>query len=367
MLGLAHLPSIEASPVWACAYTQKMIKLSRMMKGEGYPVIYYGVEGSKVDCTEFIECLDEEERSAIYGPLDKFASEHFQYSPHDEAYTKFIRNAIDIIKYKISPGDILINPMGNFFAEVCQPEVSGGVEKAFGYPFLVEGGIGYTGILKNTHKVFESNTWRSFVYGKYGIEDYKFYDTVIPNLFDPTHYKYSENKEDYFLMVCRQAHRKGIQVAVETVKALGSKLGGAKLILAGQPGEVTINEPGIEQIGYIDEEEKIDLLSHAKALFQPTIYNAPFEGVTVEAMMSGTPVITTDQGCFTETVLPCLTGYRCNTLKEFVNAANNIETIDPAYCRDWAVGNYSLDVCAKKYDKYFQRLGDLYKKGWYEL
>ena len=333
------------------------------MKGEGYPVIYYGVEGSQVDCTEFIECLSEEERFAIYGPIDRFKDEHFFYHQNDEAYTKFIKNAIGILKYKTSPGDILINPMGNFFAEICQPEVSGGVEKAHGYPFLVEGGIGYTGILKNTHKVFESNTWRSFLYGKYNIENIQFYDTVIPNFFDPTHYKYSEDKEDYFLMVCRQAMRKGINIATKTCRAIG-----AKLIIAGQPSdEIQTYPTGVEYIGYIDEDEKIDLLSHAKALFQPTIYNAPFEGVTVEAMMSGTPVITTDQGCFTETVLPCLTGYRCNTLKEFVNAANNIETIDPAYCRDWAVGNYSLDVCAKKYDKYFQRLGDLYKKGWYEL
>jgi glycosyltransferase involved in cell wall biosynthesis len=362
MLGLAHLPSIEASPVWACAYTQKMVKLARMMKGQGYPVIYYGVEGSQVDCSEFVQVLDEKARGDQYGPIEAFASEHFKYGPHDYPYQVFIKNAISEIKDRLVPGDILINPMGNYYAEICQPVKSGGVEVANGIPFLVEGGIGYTGILKHTHKVFESNTWRSFIYGKYGIEDIDFYDTVIPNFFDPAHYKYSDQKEEYFLMVCRQATRKGIHIAVQTVEAIGGKL-----LLAGQPGEVTINSPNVEYLGYIDEKEKIDLLSHAKALFQPTLYNPPFEGVTIEAMMSGTPVITTDHGCFTETVPNGVVGYRCNTLKEFVKAANQIDQIRHKTCRDRAELFYSCDACSIKYDEYFRRLGDLFKKGWGEL
>jgi glycosyltransferase involved in cell wall biosynthesis len=358
MLGLAHLPSIEAEPVWACAYTQKMVKMARMMKARGYPVIFYGVEGSQVDCDEFVPCLSEEERAGQYGPLSRFAEDHFKYGPEDQAYQTFTRNAIEEINGRVQPGDILINPMGNFYEDLCK-----GVEKAHGIPFLVEGGIGYSGVMRDTHKVFESNTWRSFIYGKYGVENAHFYDMVIPNFFDPAHYKYSEEKEDYYLMICRQAWRKGLQIAFQTTKAIG-----AKLIIAGQPSEETKVYPShVEFLGYIDEKEKVDLLSHAKALFQPTLYNAPFEGVTIEAGMSGTPVITTDQGCFTETVLPCLTGYRCNVLKEFVKAAKDVESIEPAYCREWTIANYSPEVCARKYDAYFQRLGDLFKKGWGEL
>lgn len=145
---------------------------------------------------------------------------------------------------------------------------------------------------------------------------------------------------------------------------------GDKLIIAGQPGEnVNMNYSNVEYIGYIDEKTKVDLLSHAKGLFSPTCYIGPFEGVAVEAQMSGCPVITTDFGCYTETVNHGVTGYRCNVLKEFVKAAEQIDAgcIKPEDCMKWAAQRYSLPVCRVKYVRFFNRLRDLWKKGWTEL
>jgi len=129
---------------------------------------------------------------------------------------------------------------------------------------------------------------------------------------------------------------------------------------------VKLDSPNVQYIGYVNEKEKLELLSRAKGLFSPTLYIGPFEGVTVEALMSGTPVISTDFGCYTETI-PRTVGFRCMVLKEFVKAAKRIDTINPESCRSWAVEQFSTDACAWKYDTYFNRLTDLWGKGWEEL
>jgi hypothetical protein len=367
VIGLAHLPTRVGSPMWSCAYTQKIVKQCSMFKKLGYRVIFYGVEGSDVECDELVVVLPESVRKKVYGTLAKFEKTFFQHDPNDNAYQTFIKNAIVEMKKRIEPLDIAVNPMGNYYKQIFCPVSRGGIEVCNGTPFMVEGGIGYTGIMTggNYHRVFESNTWRAFVYGRFGIENVDYYDTVIPNFYDPDHFTYRDKKEDYYVQICRQAYRKGIMVSKAFIEAIDGHL-----ILAGQPGEVKpkdIKSKNIEYIGYVGEEEKIELMSKAKGLLCPTLYNPPFEGVTVEAMFCGTPVLTTNLGCFTETVPHGQVGYRCYTLKDWVNADKKIDKIEPYDCRKWAFNNFSMDVCGLQYDEYFKRLVDLNDKGWYQL
>lgn len=370
LLGLAHLPTINETPTVACAYSMKQLRLSDMLTNLGYKTVFLGVEGTQVHADETVICLSEHDRNRLYGPLESYTSRFFNHGRDDEAYKIFRKNAIKEILDRVQPGDILSNPMGNYYEELCRPESHGGVEKAVGFPFLAETGIGYTGILENTHRVFETNSWRAYCYGMYNawtqgrlFGNVDFYDDVIGNSYYPDHYKFNANKEDFYLMNCRIATRKGIQIAIQTVQETEDKL-----IICGQSGEpVNMDFPNVQYIGFVSESEKVDLLSHAKGVFSPTTYWGPFEGICVEAQMSGTPVITTDAACYYETVVQSVTGFRCNTLKEFVHAARHIDEISPAACRDWAVSQFSTDVCGKKYDRYFGRLGDLWKKGWGEL
>jgi glycosyltransferase involved in cell wall biosynthesis len=107
-------------------------------------------------------------------------------------------------------------------------------------------------------------------------------------------------------------------------------------------------------------------MSKATALFVPTIYIEPFGTVNVEAQACGTPVITTDWGAFTETVLHGTTGFRCRNLREFLLAAEDVKKLDPKVIRKWANDNYSLEAVGFKYEQYFKRLYGIWGKGWYE-
>jgi len=114
-------------------------------------------------------------------------------------------------------------------------------------------------------------------------------------------------------------------------------------------------------------QEKADLIAGATALLAPTLYIEPFGGITVEAMMSGVPAITTDFGCFTETVEPWKTGFRCNTLGEFEEAVWRAPSIRGESVRRRAIERFSTDSVSILYDQWIQRCALRFQDGWYSL
>lgn len=353
LLGLAHLATNKKEAI-ACAYSQKVLKMGHMLKSSGHKVFFYGVEGSTVECDEFIQVLPKTVLKECYGDYD-YKSGMYRFDPKDLAYTTFNANAIREINKRKQREDYLLLPFGFGHKAVAD---------AVGLYLTVESGIGYMDTFAG-FRVFESYAWMHYLYGRNKVDDGKFYDCVIPNYFDPKDFKYCNKKKDYFLYLGRLIKRKGVQIARETVEAIGGKL-----ILAGQKGEgadfIDTSAPYMEHIGFADHETRKKLLSEAKALFVPTTYIGPFEGVSIEAAFSGTPVITTDHGCFTENVVHGKTGYRCRTLEQFTWAAKNIHKIKPKNCRDFAMKNFTLERVAKTYDEFFNQLQGLFEKGWYQ-
>ena len=100
-------------------------------------------------------------------------------------------------------------------------------------------------------------------------------------------------------------------------------------------------------------------LNYARALLVPTYYIGPFEGVNVEAQLSGCPVITTDWGCFAETVEDGSTGFRCRTMAEFLRAVERTDGLDRSYIQARAINNYSLERGKELYQQYFENLMDV--------
>jgi glycosyltransferase involved in cell wall biosynthesis len=100
-------------------------------------------------------------------------------------------------------------------------------------------------------------------------------------------------------------------------------------------------------------------------MLMPTSFIEPFAGSGVESMMCGTPLISVDYGAFTETVREGVTGYRCNTLGDWVKAIELSKNLDRGICATTTRARYSLETCGGLYDSAFRQLNELRGSGWY--
>lgn len=357
-----HVPGIPHTVTnksfLSCAYTQKVAKLCAMLSDLGHEVYHYGCEGSDVRCTEQVEVVSDRLRQAFY-PDDPRREAQFRSNIRDEYHQVFYRNTEAAISERLGDRDFLLCAWGVGH----QP-----LAAALGGRLLsLESGVGYCDTFA-PYRVFESYAWMHWMYGRQRCDDGRFYDAVIPNYFDPDDFDFCESKADWFLYLGRIVKRKGVELAVEMTRELG-----ARLVIAGQGAPVNeaegldLRADHVDFVGYADLAKRRHLLASAKALLCPTYYVEPFGGVAVEAMLSGTPVITTDFGAFAETVLHGVTGYRCRTLEQFLWAGEAVSQLSPEASRQWALENYSCSRVARMYQEYFDMVYGLWDVGWPEL
>jgi len=332
-----------------------------MMLSLGHEVFLYGAEKNDSTCTEFISCISKEEQEKYFGNVD-WHKEFFpiQWDCNLPYWQTMNNNAIKEIGKRIQQKDFICLIGGN-----CQKPVA----DAFPNHMSVEYGIGYEGVFSK-YRVFESYAWMHYVYGLTKQSNGGYYDRRIFNYFNPDDFPVNYNKENYFLFIGRMISRKGVHIAAEVCKKLG-----VKLILAGQGvkeysnGHIVTDDMvldgDIEYVGTVDVKQRGELMSKAKAVFVPTQYIGPFEGVHAESNFCGSPVICTDFGVFTETVVNGLNGYRTRTFGEMLQACKLVEKLDPKKIREYAINNFSMDVIKYQYQEYFNQLLDLWDEGWY--
>lgn len=356
ILGLPH--TVTSKEYNACAYTQKVYKFGKMMTARGHEVIHYGHEESDLPCTEHVTVITNDDLKIAYGNYD-WRKNFFKFDTNDHAYKTFYANAIREVGKRKQKNDFILPFWGAGVRPVCDahPDI-----------ITVEPGIGYAGGHWARFKIFESYAIYHAYYGLESVGTCKqdWYDTVIPNYFDPEDFTYNDKKDDYFLFLGRVYEGKGVNIAVQATEAIG-----AKLIIAGQNSlkqmGYTETPSHVTELGYADVETRRKLMANAKGAFVASLYTEPFGGVQVECLFSGTPTITTNWGSFTENNIHGVTGYRCTTFEQFTWAAKNIGNIKPQACRDFALNNFSLDVVAQKYEEYFQSVLNVYNgNGWYE-
>ncbi len=162
-------------------------------------------------------------------------------------------------------------------------------------------------------------------------------------------FTYREKKENYFVFLSKVSWKvKNVDLAIRLAKVMRFKL-----IVAG--GWKLSFRKNIKFIGEVDDREKAELLAGARALIFPTNWEEPFGLVTIEALASGTPVITTNKGAMPELVTPDV-GFRCNTFEEFQEAINRIDEISPRKCRERVEENFTAKIMTGKYIKAYKKI-----------
>lgn len=299
-----HLPAIPGR--WddpCCAYTSKSRRFARMMDG----VVIHPTDAPDLP----------PEGDAAWGPINAAQAES--------------------INAAAEPGDVLCIPYG-----VCQRQIAEAVDLP-----AVEYGIGYSGTFAQ-HRVFESYAWMHTVLGSQQgghTANGSPTDAVIPNFFDPAEFPEGKGDGGYLLYVGRLIDRKGVEWACEAARRAGKPL-----LLAGEgPHEPSYGT----KVGVVGPEDRAELMGGAEALLCPTQYIEPFGGVAVEAMLCGTPALTTDWGAFTETVEPGLSGYRCRDVEDLVIAIGRVPALDRELVRWHALNRFTLDVIRPRYESYF--------------
>jgi glycosyltransferase involved in cell wall biosynthesis len=177
----------------------------------------------------------------------------------------------------------------------------------------------------------------------------------VYNGIDPQELVYSESKGDYFLFVVSHLNRaqsKGLAIALKV-----QELCGFRLIIAGDTGELAewqqrYGKPGIEFTGWIEGRHRAELFAGARALLFPTQLDETFGLVTVEAMMSGTPVIASNRGACPELITED-TGFVCSGMEDYLRAVEDVVRISPRSCRNRAMAEFHYLAMARKYvDQY---------------
>jgi glycosyltransferase involved in cell wall biosynthesis len=352
ILGLPH--TVTNPEYSACAYTQKVLKFGKMMKARGHHIIHYGHEESNLICDEHVTVTTNKDLEIAYGSYD-WRKNFFKFDTMDHAYQTFYKNAILEIEKRKQPLDFILPFWGQGVKPICD---------AHSDLICVEPGIGYAAGHWANWKVFESYAIYHAYCGLKNVGECRqsWYDVVIPNYFDLDEFEYSDKKQDYFLYLGRVYDGKGVNIAIQVTEKIG-----AKLIIAGQKEDGYYLPPHCEYVGYADINKRKELMKNAKGSFLPSMYVEPFGGVQIENLLCGTPTITTDWGAFSENNIEGVTGYRCRTFEDFVNAALNIDKINPADCRKQGE-KFSLENIAPKYEKYFNDVMNVYTgNGWYQI
>lgn len=353
-----HLPgiphTIAGDPRFShCAFTGKVERFAEMMAARGHTVIHYGV--GEVRGGTNVPLLTPKEQAALLGhghddPTRFFGLDTDVSSP---LYQRFNERLREVLSPVVQPGHIIALPFGHAHSDALGPWSN--------QCLLVETGIGYRQTVPGAFHIYESEAWRNWHLGKddRNPSDYEF---VIPNYYHPGDWSFgSGSPTRRYVYAGRIQDDKGLRV----IQALALHRPDCHFTIYGQGDPTPYLSENVEYGGVLGRDHRSQVFGSATALLAPSRYLEPFCGVAVEAMLCGTPVISSNHGAFCETNT---NGFRCNTLQEWSDALDHAHGVGGAsrskIQRD-ARTRYSYDTVSRLYEAAFGQLADLYGNGWF--
>ncbi|PKQ29483.1 MAG: glycosyl transferase [Actinobacteria bacterium HGW-Actinobacteria-10] len=117
-----------------------------------------------------------------------------------------------------------------------------------------------------------------------------------------------------------------------------------------------LDDPHIEFLGEISDQEKSGFLGNARALLFPIDWPEPFGLVMVESLACGTPVIAYNHGSVPEVMRDGLTGYIASSIETAVEAVHRIGRIDRRRCREYFEERFTARRMAEDYVDLYERM-----------
>jgi glycosyltransferase involved in cell wall biosynthesis len=175
-------------------------------------------------------------------------------------------------------------------------------------------------------------------------------------------YRFRREPGTYFAFLGRISPEKRVDRAIEIAKQTGMPLRIAAKVdqidkdyfsVAVEP---LLQDPLVEFVGEIGDEEKDEFLGNAYALLFPINWPEPFGLVMIEAMACGTPIIAHRRGSVSEVMEEGHTGFIVNSLEEAVEAARRIPTLSRDRCREVFEQRFTATRMANDYLRVYEQL-----------
>ena len=185
---------------------------------------------------------------------------------------------------------------------------------------------------------------------------------IVPNGIDLRQSPFRSRKEGYLLFLGRFSRVKGPHEAIAIARAAGMPL-----VLAGRvdPADRAffaeeiaphLDGSSIRLAGEVGGNAKWDLISKARALIAPILWEEPFGLVFIEAMACGTPVLAYRGGAAPEIVVSGKTGFLARDRAGLVAACSRLPEISATACRRHVSDHFSARTMARAYRVLYERL-----------
>ena len=170
-------------------------------------------------------------------------------------------------------------------------------------------------------------------------------------------------RQEYLAALGRISPEKGFDKAIRSAAQSGMKLKiAAKVDNVDKEYYSTVirpmiqDNPNVEFIGEINDQQKPAFLSGAHALLFPIDWPEPFGLVMIEAMACGTPVIAFRAGSVPEVIDEGVTGFIVSNEAEAVAATRRLHQLDRATVRATFDRRWTARRMAEDYVKLYQAL-----------
>lgn len=347
LLAVPH--TITREDFSSCAFTGKVLRWSQMMRPYNVHVIHYGVEGAQSGASENVTLMSQDEHQQLLGHAyhdhgkGMYGDDATEGNP---AYRQWNFYAREELKARVKPGDLIALPFGHAHDAAIRdlPQLISREAATF------ELGVGYYDCAA-AWRIYESHAVRHVVMareGRHGTSgESSRLEFVIPNYYNVDEWELNLRGGNDIVFLGRIGPHKGCDLIPKLAKARPD----LRFVICGQ-GDPTpyLTEPNVVYREPIVGRERSMYLGNARAIIAPSRFAEPFCGVVAEAQLCGTPAITSDFGAFVETVQDKVTGFRCQTMAEWLRALDKVADLNRGYIRSRAIALWSTSVIGQKYN-----------------